>query len=71
MHGGINQRPCVEKNKPICVFKTQDDDTEAKTEKKLLLVKGYACQAKEAAIYPVTSRKETMFTTELIFKTSK
>ena len=35
IHGGINDGPRVENNKPICHFKTLEDGTEAKTEKKL------------------------------------
>ena len=33
--GAINERPSVEKSKPICIFRTWDDGTEARTEKKL------------------------------------
>ena len=49
--GAVNERPRVEKSKPICIFRTWDNGIEAKTEKKLQLMKGYACQAKEAEIY--------------------
>lgn len=35
IYRGINERPRVEKNKPIRVFRTWDDDAEVKTEKKL------------------------------------
>lgn len=34
-HGGINDGSDVENNEPICPFRTWDDGTEAKTEKKL------------------------------------
>lgn len=37
--GILSERPSVEKNKPICVFRMWDDGTEAKTENKLLSVK--------------------------------
>lgn len=33
IRGGINEWPSVEKNMPICVFRTWDDGAEAKTEK--------------------------------------
>lgn len=39
IRGILSERPSVEKNKPICVFRTWDDGTEAKTENKLLSVK--------------------------------
>lgn len=33
--GAINERPSVEKSKPICIFRTWDDGAEARTGKKL------------------------------------
>ena len=42
-HRGINDGSGVENNEPICPFRIWDDGTEAKTEKKLQPVKGYAC----------------------------
>lgn len=55
--GNINERLSVEKSKPNYIFRTWDDGTEAKTEKKLQPVKWYVRQAKEAWTYPITKRR--------------
>ena len=41
LQGSINGRPTIEDYKPTCHFRTWDDGTEAKTQKKLWPVGSY------------------------------